>query len=252
MYRDGQAGRMSDHHRNRRFLLVVLGLIAASALVITTQRTILGLDLRGGVQLVYQAEPNGQNKVTTASLSRTVDIMNSRVDQLGVSQPEIQTDGFQQISVGLPDISNITRAEHEVGTTAMLYFYDWEADALTPNGQTVAAQLLSQDQNAVAISQGNGLPGDGSMNLYDAVTLASRQPPTAYRIMSRKGPQYYLFGPPGSVAGATAARDAGQTTIPGQHCLLSRSGIPDNEPPGTSLATATQHLYEDLPAGITP
>src|ERR1700739_2829077 len=70
MYRDGQAGRMSDPHRNRLVLLVVLGLIAASAIVITTQRTILGLDLRGGVQLVYQAEPNGQNQVTTASRSR--------------------------------------------------------------------------------------------------------------------------------------------------------------------------------------
>ncbi|HEY2441033.1 MAG TPA: hypothetical protein VGI07_12430, partial [Solirubrobacteraceae bacterium] len=93
---------MTDRQRHGFILLLVAGLIAASVFVIATQRTILGLDLKGGVQLVYQGEPTAQSGVTPAALNRAVDIMRSRVDQLGVSQPEIQTDGGKQISVGLP------------------------------------------------------------------------------------------------------------------------------------------------------
>src|SRR5437588_771020 len=149
---------MTDRQRHGFVLLLVAGLIAASVIVITTQRTILGLDLRGGVQLVYQAKRTAQSGVTQTSLNRAVDIMRSRVDQLGVSQPQIQTDGGNQISVGLPDVNDINRAEKQVGTTAELFFYDWEANALLPNGKTVASQLPAQDPTAVQISQG---PGSG-------------------------------------------------------------------------------------------
>ena len=80
--------------------------------------------------------------------------MRERVDALGVTEPEIQTSGGNQITVGLPDVKDIARAEKQVGTTARLEFYDWEANALTPNGKTVASQLQTQDPNAVEISQG--------------------------------------------------------------------------------------------------
>ena len=107
--------------------------------------------------------------------------MRERVDQLGVAEPEIQTSGGNQISVGLPDVKDVARAEKIVGKTARLEFYDWEANALTPNGKTVASQLQAQDSNALQISQGSGRrrpgdPGAGSMTLYDAVKLASKQP----------------------------------------------------------------------------
>src|SRR6201996_3268113 len=183
---------MTDRQRHGFILLLVGALLAASVLVIVSQKTVLGLDLKGGVQLVYQGQPTAQSKVTPAALSRAVDIMRSRVDQLGVSQPEIQTDGQSQISVGLPDVSDINRAENEVGQTAELYFYDWEANALTPNGKTVASQLQTQDSQATAISQGSssaapGTPNAGSMGLYDAVKLASKQPKWISKSNARLG-----------------------------------------------------------------
>ena len=156
---------MSDRQRHGFVLLLVLGLIAASLFVIFTQTTELGLDLKGGTQLVYQGEPSGQTpNVTQAALDRAVDIMRERVDQLGVSEPEIQTSGGNQITVGLPDVQDTQRAESEVGTTAQLYFYDWEANALTPNGKTVESQLQTQDTQATTISQGTSFAAPGTPN----------------------------------------------------------------------------------------
>src|SRR5262245_41627743 len=153
---------MSDRQRNGFILLLVVGLLAASAAIIATNKTILGLDLKGGVELVYQGSPTAQTKVVTQdSLQRAVDIMRERVDQLGVSEPQIQTSGGNQISVGLPDVKDVARAEKIVGKTARLEFYDWEANALTPNGKTVASQLQTQDPTASTISQGSGSVSPG-------------------------------------------------------------------------------------------
>ncbi|PZS06846.1 MAG: hypothetical protein DLM64_15725, partial [Solirubrobacterales bacterium] len=236
---------MTDRQRHGFVLLIVAGLIAASIVVIAQMKTSLGLDLQGGVELVYQGEPTQQTPhVTQDALQRAVDIMRERVDQLGVSEPQIQTTGSSLISVGLPAVKDIARAEKQVGTTARLEFFDWERNALTPNGKPVAGQLPAQDPAAIAISNpsGNGspgLPGGGSMSLYDAVTLASKQPPQASSDNSRKGPEYYLFGAPGSAACAIASRDQAKAPVPGVHCLLS--GPDDNQ----------QDLLSGLPAGVS-
>jgi len=239
---------MSDRQRHGFVLLLVAGLIAASVFAITTQKTILGLDLKGGVELVYQGEPNPQTPVVTqAALNRAVDIMRSRVDQLGVSEPEIQTSGGNQITVGLPDVKDVARAEQEVGQTAELYFYDWEANVLTPSGKPAADGLLTQDPASITLSTGgttNGQPGvqgAGGVPLYQAVQLASKQPvvpipPKGSSTLSRKGPQYYLFGAPGSAACAATAKANGTTPIQGDHCLLSG---PDDSVAALDAAVAT-------------
>jgi SecD/SecF fusion protein len=195
---------MTDRRRNGFILLLVAGLLLISLLLIVRvswplvgdvhKPTRLGLDLKGGVELVYQGEPTQQvPTVTPEALDRALDIIRSRVDQLGVGEPEIQRSGKDQISVGLPDVQNIRRAQEQVGTPAQLYFYDWERDALTPDGRTVAPQLPAQDPDAQRISQAAGSPGQGQ-TLYDAVQLASRQEPTANdKNGSRLGSAYYLF-----------------------------------------------------------
>jgi SecD/SecF fusion protein len=243
---------MTDRQRNGFVLLIVVGLLIGSLIVIAgipgavkSKKTILGLDLKGGVELVYQGLPSAQTpKVTPDALQRAVDIMRNRVDQLGVAEPEIQTSGDNQITVGLPNVSDTSRAEAEVGTTAQLLFYDWEANVITPNGKTVASQLQTQDATATEISQGGtsqapGSPGAGSMNLYDAVTLASKQPESKSTTNSRLGPQYYMFGAPGSAACEAAAKANGTVPAAGQHCLLS--GPDDNK----------TDLLSGLPTGVS-
>jgi SecD/SecF fusion protein len=239
---------MTDRQRNVFILALVVGLIAASAVVIASMKTELGLDLKGGVELVYQGKPTAQSPVNATSLSRAVDTMRQRVDQLGVSEPEISTEGRDLISVGLPNVQNTKRAEDLVGTTARLEFYDWEANVITPNGKTVASQLQAQDQTALAISQGGaagpGTPGAGSLGLYAAVQLAGKQPPVTpqqckVQGCARLGPEYFAFGKSGSTDCTLAARYYRTTPIIGQPCYL---GGPADNP--SDLASA-------LPTGVS-
>ncbi len=161
---------MTDRQRNGFILVLVAGLILASLVAIAgipgavkAKKTQLGLDLKGGVELIYQGLPTPQTPVVTQdALARAVDIMRNRVDQLGVAEPQIQTSGGNQITADLPAVTDVGRAERLVGTTARLEFYDWESNVLLPNGKTVASQLQTQDQNAIQISQGlgNSAPGD--------------------------------------------------------------------------------------------
>jgi SecD/SecF fusion protein len=128
---------MSDRRRSLFVILLVLGLIAASAVVVATKPTKLGLDLQGGVQLVYQGKPTPQQpQVTQEALDRALQIMRDRVDAFGVSEPELQLLGRDQIEVNLPGVENADRAAAQVGSTAQLFFYDWEANILDENCRT--------------------------------------------------------------------------------------------------------------------
>jgi SecD/SecF fusion protein len=243
---------MTDRQRNVFILLLVFLLIAGSVLVIAVNRTFLGLDLKGGVQLVYKGEPTAQTPhVTQAALQRAVDTMSQRVNQLGVSEPQISTQGSDQISVGLPDVQNTQRAEQLVGTTARLEFYDWEANALAANGKPAAGLLSTQNPSALLVSQGGGSlapgnPGAGSMGLYKAVTLAAKQPSVSAaqcRVQgcARLGPEYLAFAAPNSPACAAAARVYHTTPVVGQRCDLT---------PAPALSVSD--LYSTLPKGVGP
>jgi SecD/SecF fusion protein len=241
---------MSDRKRHGLVLLLVLGLLAASAVAIALKPTLLGLDLKGGVQLTYKAAPTPQTPVVTSSaLADTISIMDSRVNSLGVSQAAISTQGSDQIVASLPDVHDIQRAENEVGSTAQLEFYDWEANALTPSGKTVASQLALRNPNALTISQGTsasggpGNPGTGGVSLYKAVKLASQQTRAPLsRALSRKGDLLFLFGAPGSTACTTAAKDHGTVPVKGEYCYLA--GL-NGDP------TIADLKAETLPAGVS-
>src|SRR5881392_2159146 len=125
---------MSDRRRNLLILGLVALLLVGAAGMIAVKKTRLGLDLKGGVELVYQGKPTPQQpKVTASAVQRALDIIRKRVDAFGVSEPEIQRSGSDQIVVGLPGTKNAQRAVRQVGKVAQLQFYDWEANVLGPD-----------------------------------------------------------------------------------------------------------------------
>jgi len=160
---------MSDRRRNIFVLLLVAGLIVASVFVMFTKPTRLGLDLRGGVELVYQAEPTPQQPtVDQEALDRAIDVMRERVDRLGVAEPDILRSGSNQIIVQLPDVQNAERAVEQVGQVAQLYFYDWEPNVLGPG--------CKPDPDNPEVTGGPGAGTAGAISHYDAVRRAAQCP----------------------------------------------------------------------------
>ncbi len=160
---------MTDRRRNLFILLLVAGLLAGSFYVILSKETKLGLDLRGGVELVYEARPTPQQPVVDVdALDRAIDVMRERVDRLGVAEPEIQRSGNNQISVGLPDVENADEAIRQVGRVAQLFFYDWEPNVIGPNGEPAPTDP--------SVTGGGNAGRTGGISQYEAVQRASKRP----------------------------------------------------------------------------
>src|SRR3989454_509939 len=93
----------------------------------------LGLDLQGGLEVVLKAVPPKGHKLTPEDLTRSIDIMRNRIDKLGVSEPEIRKQGSDQIVIQLAGIHDPASAAKLIGKTAVLEFYDFEADLTGPS-----------------------------------------------------------------------------------------------------------------------
>ena len=206
------------------------------------------------VNLTLQAVPTAQTPlITTAAMSQEVHILRERLASVQGSY-RVTLAGGDRIAVTSSDVISASaraRVVELVTERAELLFYDWEAIALTPNGQTVASQLQAQNATARLISQGSAPgpgQGGGSISLYAAVALAAKQPQApSSQHLSRIGPQYYVFGAPGSAGCAAVASAQHTTPIQGDHCLLAG---PDNETPATTRQQAINNLAAQLPPGV--
>lgn len=162
---------MTDRRRNLFILLLVAGLLVASGVVIAAKETRLGLDLKGGVSLIYQGKPTKEAQVTSDSVERAIEIMRKRVDQLGVAEPEIQRSGADQIDVSLPDAKNADEAAAQVGTTAQMFFYDWE-------GSVLGTDCKPHPDDPKVTGAGQAGSGVGALSFFDAVTRGAKCPRT--------------------------------------------------------------------------
>ncbi len=88
----------------------------------TTPR--LGIDLAGGttITLRAKAEPGKESAVNETNMNTAVGIIERRVNGLGVSEAEVQTQGRENIIVNIPKGTNSDQARKQVGTTAQLFF----------------------------------------------------------------------------------------------------------------------------------
>ncbi|MEV4419758.1 protein translocase subunit SecD [Patulibacter sp. NPDC049589] len=187
---------MTDRRRQSIILVFVALLVIASVVVLVTKPTKKGLDLQGGVQLVYQVSAIKGATVDDDAIQRTIDVMQDRINQFGVGEAEIQRSGDDQIVVSLPSISNTEEAQRRVGTTAQLAFYDWEDNVVGAGGR-----IDPTDPQVTGANLGGAGAGGAEINnqvaltQYGAVLRASKlkaqtNPPGTIQTQTRT--QYYL------------------------------------------------------------
>ncbi|MFZ4803187.1 MAG: protein translocase subunit SecD [Synechococcus lacustris] len=109
--------------RPQGWLALILALAIGSLLVLRTLPLSLGLDLRGGSQLTLLIKPAGRiTQVDSKQLEAVKDVLERRVNGLGVSEATVTTSGNDRIVVQLPGVQDPRRAASVLGTTAMLEF----------------------------------------------------------------------------------------------------------------------------------
>jgi preprotein translocase subunit SecD len=109
-----------------------------------------GLDLQGGIEIVYQAEGTADQPLTAQALERTVQVIEYRINKLGVSEPVVQAEPAKhRILVELAGVQDPEKAQQVLGTTANLEFKDDRGNVVV-----TGSELKSADAE-VSPTQGN-------------------------------------------------------------------------------------------------
>lgn len=156
-------------------LAAVIVLIAA-ALIFSikplTENINLGLDLQGGAEVVLQAVPGDGESVTAEDMNQLVSVIDNRVNELGVSEPNIQVEGSDRLIVQLAGVDNPAQAIEIIGKTAQLEFVDPLGNVILTGAQLEDAyaqidnMASANERNQVAFK----LNEEGSKAFLEATT----------------------------------------------------------------------------------
>ncbi|SHN42697.1 protein translocase subunit SecD [Cryptosporangium aurantiacum] len=94
--------------------------VAVSVYLTVTATPRLGLDLRGGTQIVLETKNTSTTKADAEATDRTVEVLRRRIDALGVTEPTITRSGENRIIVELPGVQDPAEAAAVIGRTAQL------------------------------------------------------------------------------------------------------------------------------------
>ena len=133
--------------RQQGWFALILALAFAAGAVLASFPLQLGLDLRGGSQLTLQVMPAGAIKrVQSEQLEAVKDVLDRRINGLGVSESTLQTIGDDQLLLQLPGEQDPSRAAKVLGTTALLEFR-----AQKPGTEQEMSGLLKLKRQAQAV-----------------------------------------------------------------------------------------------------
>lgn len=178
-------------HRNLIIMIVMAALVAVSLYYIIppSVKTRLGLDLQGGLEIVYTARTAEGKPPTKAQLEQTVGILDRRVNGLGVTESQIQTQGTDQVAIALPGITDAEQALKVIGKTAQLEFFK-DDQAARPVGpvESKEAALTELGRDGVSKEEIEQLRTEGTSQDYSLVVSpadAANEIPEAWYVYKR-------------------------------------------------------------------
>ena len=82
----------------------------------------LGLDIKGGVNVVMEVKTNAEGEELTTLMNQTKEVISRRVDNMGISNADVRVEGNKRIRVELPGAKDSEEAIQQIGKTAQLNF----------------------------------------------------------------------------------------------------------------------------------
>jgi preprotein translocase subunit SecD len=131
----------------------------------------LGLDLAGGMSAVIQADLQGLAQKVGHDLSqaekedamkRAVEILNSRIDKFGLTEPVIRRQGEDQIYIEIPGTPDPERISSIIMGKGNLAFYIVDSEASTAVNSYLATNPLGIDEKTMTVNK-PGLVPDGKI-----------------------------------------------------------------------------------------
>ncbi|WP_052723628.1 protein translocase subunit SecD [Paenibacillus wulumuqiensis] len=128
-------------------ILVVTGIIGATTPLFKDIR--LGLDLKGGFEILYQATPTTQGEaVTRESLTQTARSLEQRANALGTSEPEITTEGTDRIRLRIAGVTDEATVRQTMKEPAELTFRSMDGCSTDASQNAGSAPAQKQGQDA--------------------------------------------------------------------------------------------------------
>lgn len=129
---------------------IILAVLVVSGVFLYITPFNLGLDLKGGVHVVLEADDSSVD-VTNENMRGVISIIERRVNALGVSEPIIQRQGNKRVIIELPGIHDQQQAIDTVGKTALLEFEDPMGNVVLDGSYLKVVQLGSDRYGRPAI-----------------------------------------------------------------------------------------------------
>jgi preprotein translocase subunit SecD len=105
------------------YRLIFVAIVVFSAAWFTITKPVkLGLDLKGGVYVLLEAKPDQNQILDKEAMGRLIEVLNRRVNGLGVSESSVQQVGEKRVMVELPGITDTEKAIAMIGKTALMEF----------------------------------------------------------------------------------------------------------------------------------
>jgi SecD/SecF fusion protein len=124
--------------------------------MVVTRPARLGLDLRGGTQIVLEATDSPDRRVDGDTVARTLEVLRRRVDQLGVAEPTLQRSGERRVIVELPGVYDPAEAVEVIGRTAQLTFHPVLGLAEPAAGEPATSQPPASTDELVLADEDGG------------------------------------------------------------------------------------------------
>ncbi|MEV6794193.1 protein translocase subunit SecD [Streptomyces sp. NPDC051320] len=176
-----QTGAQGKPGRALALILIVMVALVGGMFLSKQATPRLGIDLAGGTSITLAAknQPGKPNAINKKNMDTAVSIINRRVNGLGVSEAEVQTQGKDHIIVNIPKGTNEKQAKEQVGTTAQLYFRPvLTAAAGKPTATPSATPSPSASSTAKGKASSKATPSSSASPQGRAVTDALKADPT--------------------------------------------------------------------------
>jgi len=106
-----------------------------------------GLDLRGGVFVVYEAQSSATGDEMDRIISQTIEVFRRRVDGMGLTEPIIVREGEKRIRIELPGVEDSEQAISTIGKTAQLQFIMPDGEVVVSGAEVSKAEVMIDNRN---------------------------------------------------------------------------------------------------------